>query len=1151
MSNPLQLLIVEDSESDAAMLVRALSKAGYDVQVERVEAADQMQAALARQPWDVVISDYSLPQFDAPAALVVLQQSGLDIPFIVVSGTVGEATAVAMMKAGAHDYLMKDNLIRLAPAVAREIREVQVRRERRRAEVELRKLFRAVEHSPASVVITDLRGSIEYVNPKFIETTGYTVTEAIGQNPRILKTDDLPDAEYKRLWETITAGGTWQGEFHNKKKDGELFWEIASISPVFDEQGEITHFVAVKEDITERKQAEEALKVSLERLSSIFRVAPIGIGMVINRIIKEVNQCMLEITGYSRAELIEQNARLLYTNDEEFERVGREKYAQLREQGIGVIETKWQRKDGSVRDILLSSTRINPDDEAAGVTFTALDITERKQAEELMRRSEQRYRTVADYTYDWEYWVGPDEQWLYCSPSCERITGYPAQYFLDDPAFLAQITHPDDRLLLTHHLAEIENPSQVENVDFRIIHRDGTIRWLNHVCRPIWGQDMQWLGRRSSNRDITERKQTENALRESETRYRLIADHVNDIVWQMDKDLRFVYTSPAVEHILGYSAEEVYQLPVTDLFNAESIAFMQRVIQSRLGGSREEVITPNAFKMRHKDGHLVDVEVVSSPIFDQSGQLWGFAGITRDITERKRAEETLRASEIRFSTIFHASPAAIAITRLADNQFIDVNKTWQTMTGYTYTEVIGHTPFDLNLWVKPEQRAALIKMLGEQGMARDEVQIRHKSGQIVYVLMSVDLIKLADEPYLLTMAQDITERKQLAAENEQLAAQFYQAQKLESIGRLAGGIAHDFNNLLVPIIGYTELGMLKLSPDSPLYADLKRIKDAGDRAANLTKQILAFSRQQMLEMKPVDLNQVISEFEPMLRRLIGEDINLQLHLAVNLPSLRGDKGQLEQILLNLAVNARDAMPDGGALTIETAQIVLDKAYVAKHPEAQPGPHALLVVSDTGQGMDAATLQRIFEPFFTTKGQGKGTGLGLATVFGIVKQHGGNIWVYSEPGQGTSFKIYLPLVAAPAAAVEAEQSASGPLNGQETVLLVEDEVSVRQLACDTLALYGYQVLAAAEPEKGLALAAAHQGPIHLLLSDVVMPQMRGPELAKRLITLHPEMKVLYMSGYTDQTITNHGIEPGQSFLQKPFNLNNLMQKVREVLDGTPA
>ncbi|NJN95096.1 MAG: PAS domain S-box protein [Anaerolineales bacterium] len=839
MSNQLQVLIVEDSESDAAMIVRILSKAGYDVQIERVEDAKQMQAALAGQPWDVVISDYSLPQFDAPTALAVLQQSGLDIPFIVVSGTVGEEVAVKMMKAGAHDYLMKDNLIRLAPAVAREIREAQSRQERR--------------------------------------------------------------------------------------------------------------------------QTEETLKVLTERLSSIFRAAPVGIGVALDRSLKEVNQCILDMTGYSRAELIEQSARLLYPTDEEFERVGREKYAQLRGQGIGIIETKWQRKDGSVRDILLSSTQLNPDDEAAGMTFTALDITARKQAEESLRRSEERYRTVADYTYDWEYWVGPDGLWLYCSPSCERVTGYPAQHFLNDPGFLKEIIHPDDRPTLAHHLTEANNTAQVENIDFRIIHRDGTIRWLNHICQPVWGHDGQWLGRRASNRNIT---------------------------------------------------------------------------------------------------------------------------------ERKRAEETLRASETRFSTIFHANPAAITITRLADNHFVDVNEAWQVLTGYSYAEVVGHTPYELNLWVKPQQRDAMLKTLREQGMTRGEIEIRHKSGRIAHVLLAIDLIELVGERYILTMGQDITERKQLAAENEQLAAQFYQAQKIESIGRLAGGIAHDFNNLLVPIIGYTELGMLKLSSDSSLYADLKRIKDAGERAASLTRQILAFSRQQMLEMKLLDLNQVISEFEPMLRRLIGEDIDLKLNLTADLPCLKADKGQLEQVLLNLVVNARDAMPDGGALIIETGQITLDRAYVAKHPEAQTGPHALLTVSDTGHGMDAAIRLRIFEPFFTTKDQGKGTGLGLATVFGIVKQHGGNIWVYSEPGHGTSFKIYLPLADAPASIIEPESPQTGALNGVETVLLVEDEASVRQLVGDTLAMYGYRVLVAPEPEKGLTLADGYKGTIHLLLSDVVMPQMRG-------------------------------------------------------------
>jgi len=411
------------------------------------------------------------------------------------------------------------------------------------------------------------------------------------------------------------------------------------------------------------------------------------------------------------------------------------------------------------------------------------------------------------------------------------------------------------------------------------------------------------------------------------------------------------------------------------------------------------------------------------------------------------------------------------------------------------------------------------------------------------------------------LQQEIAERRRteiaLQASNRQLAEalnqlqqtqrQLVQQERLAAVGQLAGGIAHDFNNILVPIIGYAELGLMELSPDDPLYSDLQRINEAALRAASLIRQILAFSRKQVLEMRPLDLNEVVVEFEKMLQRIIGEDINLKTILAPALSPVQADPAQIEQILMNLAVNARDAMPQGGKLTIETGSVVLDEEYAHKHIGAQAGPHVLLAVSDTGVGMDAAIKERIFEPFFTTKPPGKGTGLGLATVFGIVKQHGGNIWVYSEPGHGTTFKVYLPQ---PQNVIQPNVTATkSPVSnyGSETVLMVEDEALVRALAVRTLAAHGYRVLEATGPAEGLQIAAEHSATIHLLLTDVVMPQLNGRQLYEKVAALHPEIKVLFMSGYTDNVIIHHGmLDEGTNFLQKPFTVQSFIQKIREVL-----
>ena len=386
-------------------------------------------------------------------------------------------------------------------------------------------------------------------------------------------------------------------------------------------------------------------------------------------------------------------------------------------------------------------------------------------------------------------------------------------------------------------------------------------------------------------------------------------------------------------------------------------------------------------------------------------------------------------------------------------------------------------------------------------------------------------------------------------ERTQLEAQFRQAQKMESVGRLAGGVAHDFNNLLTVIGGQAELVRMRLPLDNPLRERIGMVQDAAARAADLTKQLLAFSRKQVLEPKILDLNTVVEGVAPMLRRLIGEDVELLTRLAPDLGHVEADPGQLTQIIVNLAVNARDAMPGGGRLTIETDNVELDETFADRRAdEIRPGPYVMLAVSDTGVGMNEETRSHIFEPFFTTKEAGKGTGLGLATVYGIVKQSNGHVGVYSEPGQGTTFKIYLPRVAQPAD-VLSQEAATIEGGGSETVLLVEDDERVRALACEVLGEHGYTVLEARHGTDALDITQRYHGAIHLLLTDVVMPGMGGRELATRLRRDRPQMKILYTSGYTADAIAHHGVlDDGEAFLSKPILPRVLASKVRETLDG---
>ena len=450
------------------------------------------------------------------------------------------------------------------------------------------------------------------------------------------------------------------------------------------------------------------------------------------------------------------------------------------------------------------------------------------------------------------------------------------------------------------------------------------------------------------------------------------------------------------------------------------------------------------------------------------------------------------------------------------------------------------------LWIRNRVIGVMNLAGPEQGLFGDEdLQILYSVGNQVAVAL--------ERTYLLQQMEKKVEEKTASlmeeiAERKRFEEQFYQAQKMEAIGKLAGGVAHDFNNHLGIIIGYSERMLERLGPDDPLRKSAGMIKEAALRSATLTRQLLAFSRRQVFEPRILDVNAVIIELEKMLRPLIGEDIELNLSLNAVLGKVRVDPAQIDQVIMNLAVNSRDAMPQGGRLTIETADVELDEEYASRHATVRPGSYVMLAVSDTGIGMDNETQTHMFEPFFTTKEKGKGTGLGLATVYGIVKQSGGYIWTYSEPGKGTTFKIYLPRVEAGIHEADAERVSPSILKGEETVLVVEDEGMLRELACELLQSSGYTVLEAGNGSKAIEISRGHRGPIHLLMTDVVMPGMSGRELAQRLHDDRRDMKVLYVSGYTDDSVLRNGLlEPGTAFLQKPFTRDSLARKVREMLD----
>jgi PAS domain S-box-containing protein len=515
----------------------------------------------------------------------------------------------------------------------------------------------------------------------------------------------------------------------------------------------------------------------------------------------------------------------------------------------------------------------------------------------------------------------------------------------------------------------------------------------------------------------------------------------------------------------------------------------------------------------------------------------------RDITKRKRAEMALRRSEANYRSLIQG--ATYGIFRCCqDGKFLTVNPALVTMLGYGSEADLMAANLVSDLNPDSDKGTQLLRQYRQVGRLDGvEVEWKRKDGTLVAVRLSGRTISgEPGEPECFeVIAEDLGERKRL---EEQLR----QMEKMETVGRLAGGVAHDFNNLLTIISGFSQLLLDRIEVGDPRRSYVDEIQKAEERAASLTRQLLALGRRQVLLPQVLDLNEVVTKMDKMLRPLLGEDIELLIVQPPDLGRVKADPGQIEQVMLNLAVNARDAMPGGGKLTLETANIDLDESYALNHAEVTTGPYVLLAVSDTGCGMDAETQSHLFEPFFTTKEKGKGTGLGLATSYGIIQQSGGYLWFYSEPGRGTTFKVYLPRVQEVPEPVAVNQAQAGPAVGSETVLLVEDETSVRLLVRGVLEARGYTVLEASRADEALRICQQHPGPIQLLLTDVVMPQTMGPALAESLLVLRPKMKVLYMSGYTDHAVFGDGtLLAGISFLQKPFTPETLAQKVRRVLD----
>jgi PAS domain S-box-containing protein len=886
----------------------------------------------------------------------------------------------------------------------------------------------------------------------------------------------------------------------------------------------------VLQDITERKKAEEELRLthfSVEHApDAVFWMNPEG------RIVY-ANEAACRSLGRTREEVV----ALSVPDIDPLVSVAAwdATWEEIKTHGAMTHETQHRRKDGQTFPVEISAKYLEFGGNEYSFAF-ARDITERKRAEEAVRKANEMVRAVVQASPIAITVLDDDDKVLLYSPAAEKMFGWSAEevvggrlpYITGD----AEGSHKD-------LLAQTQAGDRLSNVEMRRSRKDGTSVDFLLSTAPIFDAQGKAVAHVGVMNDITKRKRAEEALRQSEERFRQIAETIDEVFWMADPQIATIqYVSPAYERVWGRSTASLHANPrsFTEAIHPDDRTRVLADLEIQKSGQAFD----HEYRVVRPDNTVRWVWDRGFPVHDDSGHIVRYVGVAVDITARKEAE----AENARLVAAIEQAAEGVIITNTA-GEIEYANPSFSRMTGYDRDDVLGRNPRILK---SGKQDPAVYEHLWTTILSGNawhgELVNRRKDGTLYTEELSVAPVRGArgEITHFIATKQDVTERRNLEI-------QLRQAQKMEAVGRLAGGVAHDFNNLLTIINGYSEMALRRVKSQDLLRNHIAEIRKAGERAASLTRQLLAFSRQQVLAPRILDVRNLVADIEKMLRRLIGEDIELVTIRHAASSQVKADPGQLEQILVNLVVNARDAMPQGGKLIIEVTNVVIEGTYVDQHPVVTPGHYVLMAVSDTGTGMTPEIQAHIFEPFFTTKEQGKGTGLGLAMVYGTVKQSGGYIWVYSELGRGATFKIYLPRIRDEAETAQDSEAPARPVMGSETILLVEDEEAVRALAARSLEEQGYKVLESTSPEDAIEISRRYTEPIHLLLTDVVLPRISGRKIAEHLTPLRPGMKVLYMSGYTDDTILRAGVlEAGTAFLQKPFTPTSLAHRVREVLDA---
>jgi PAS domain S-box-containing protein len=1053
MANTPRVLILDNRPDEGETLLDALRQDDCDWEWRRARTKGEFLSELDGA-WDAILATCGPADLDPAEAARLLRRRNDDTPLIAVVPPDDEDAALEALRAGAVDYVFEDRPRRLGPALVRAARAKQLRAEKELAERQRDQVF---YQSPNLVCIGRFDGWITHLNAVWEETLGYSVEELLARP--FLELVHPDDREATSAVVDRLAAGESIVSFENRhlRRDGSIRWLLWNGAPMLDQRC----FYATGHDITDRKRAEEQLRLSEARLAGAYEIAGVG-------------------------------------------------------------------------------------------------------------------------CWEWDM-AGETTVW---SKQMHEIFGVAPQEFDGRVESVLKWIHPEDRPLMAGHLQRVlaeptHPPPDSVAMEFRLLRPDGGQRVVSARARGVYDERGRMIRMIGTMQDVTESKLALRRLRVQSETTRVLAEAasfdaaverclralVETLAWQGGEvwllDAAGEHLTLAHEYFTEGELGDALRRLRSDATYARGEGLPGRVWQRGEVVWADDMLSdqswalPSAaaagvrsgvgFPIRNENEVVGAVVLLSRRAQAVSEYLQAtldaIGGQLGQFLERKRTEAELRLRDRAMEAI--GEGIVITDPSLPENPIIYVNPAFERITGYGKQDVLGRNcRFLRGRDTSPEAVAKVRAAVERQTAVSVELLNYRASGTPFWNALTITPLRDATGrlTHFVGVQSDVSERKKLEGE-------YAQAQKMESVGRLAGGVAHDFNNLLTVILGYGEALLDELEPESPLREMAATINDAGHRAAALTSQLLAFSRKQALEPMVLNINQLIVDLGKILPRLIGEDIQIHMALAPNLASARVDPNQIGQLVMNLAVNARDAMPAGGTLTLETQNVYLDERYARIRPEVKPGHYVLLAVGDTGRGMTEQVKARLFEPFFTTKGRGRGTGMGLATVFGIVKQSGGHIAAFSELGRCATFKIYLP-------EVDAVEAASRPLladdnapRGDETVLLVEDEAAVREVARRFLESAGYTVLAAENGARAMEVSGQYPDPIHLLATDVVMPEMSGRLLSERLSVCRPEMRVLYISGYADDVIVHHGVpEEGMMFLQKPFSRRALLRRVRALLDA---